>query len=188
MSERTKRARRTLRVVAGLLVGAATLALAGSCGVEGSSCRADEECDEGLFCKGPSELNVCGVPPHEECATDQDCPSPMVCHAISDGCSADAVGSRCAAPCTPTSCDAGFRCGAGGSCEPVPCGDAGASCPRWQICDPSAAVTGSPVHARSSGCKRIACVVDAACPPDTACTNGICQDGAGTCREDIAVP
>jgi hypothetical protein len=81
----------------------------------------------------------------------------------------------------------GFRCNASGACEPVPC-DEGFACPAHQKCDPTAAHAAVPVFAGNHGCLNISCGDDSGCPAGKACVNGFCQDGAGTCREAMAVP
>ncbi len=157
-------------------------------GGDGDSCRAKDDCDSDLYCRGPNQPNVCGVPPREFCASDPDCPMGTVCHAIWDGCSSDAIGSECNPPCTSNSCGPDFRCNAGGTCESIPC-DEGFTCPTWQKCDPLVAHDASlPIHARTSGCVNITCTDDTACPSGKVCVTGYCQDGLGACVEDIAVP
>jgi len=157
-------------------------------GGDGASCTSNDECQSGYYCRGPNQANACGIAPREQCAFDMDCPMGTVCHAIYDSCSPDGVGSECKASCSSISCETGFRCNAGGACEPVPC-DEGFTCPSWQRCDSQVAHDMSlPVHARTSGCVNITCTDDKACPLGKVCVTGFCQDAAGSCQEDIAVP
>lgn len=157
-------------------------------GGDGDSCRVKDDCDSDFYCRGPNQPTVCGVPPRDFCASDPDCPMGTVCHAIFDGCSTDAIGSECNQPCTANNCNTGFRCNAGGACEPIPC-DEGFTCPSWQKCDPTIAHDLSvPVHARATGCVNMTCTDDKACPSGKLCVTGYCQEGLGVCREDIAVP
>ncbi|MBI5501988.1 MAG: hypothetical protein HY907_17220 [Deltaproteobacteria bacterium] len=184
------RSRRTsgARIARVALLLAVSLAIPGCPGDEGDACRADTECGSGLFCAGPDDPPVCGIPPREECAVDADCaPGGEVCHAIGDGCSPDGLGSECGPPCTATSCAPGLRCGSGGACEPVPC-DEGFACPSHLRCDPVAAHAGGAMSARTQGCAVIPCTGDTACPAGGACVDGGCQSGPGTCREEFAVP
>lgn len=170
-----------------LLTGCPGTGGGGADGGGTGGCRAHKECRSGYYCAGPNERRACGVPPREQCASSTDCGAGGVCHAISDGCSPDGVGSMCGTDCTAMSCGAGFRCSAMKACEPVPCDD-GFTCPSHQRCDPAVARAMGPVHARTSGCVDIACIADAGCPMGKVCVNAICQDGTGTCREDIPVP
>lgn len=152
----------------------------------GGGCRDSAGCLKGFYCAGPNDRPVCGVPPRESCDGDTQCPGGR-CHSISDSCSPDGVGSECRPPCTVASCGAGFRCNPGGACEPVPC-DEGFTCPTYLRCDPAVAHRPEPAHALSTGCVEIPCASDAACPAGTACVNARCQDGSGSCKEDIPVP
>lgn len=149
-------------------------------------CRSHTECTEpGELCAGPNDL-ACGIPPQEECNTDQDCADGSVCHAIADSCSADRVGSRCDAPCTAENgCDTGFRCGPGNACEPIPCDDLEFQCRPSELCEPTPAQPGTPVHQIAHGCATIACENDQPCPDQTTCVNGYCQDGPGTCMPPV---
>jgi hypothetical protein len=157
-------------------------------GGDGDACRTDDDCSGDLYCRGPNQPNVCGVPPRELCVTDMDCPMGTLCHSIWDGCSTDAIGSECKPPCTADNCGPDFRCNANGACEPIPC-DEGFSCPERQTCNAMIAHDMTlPMHARSSGCVNIMCSDDQACPAGKVCVTGYCQDGQGSCREDIAVP
>lgn len=169
----------------GLLLGAALELLAG-CSGPGGSCRSSRDCRSGLYCAGPNERRGCGIPPRELCTDGSSC-SGQSCHAISDPCSPDGIGSECGPPCSAASCAPGFRCSPQKACEPVPC-DEGLTCPGHQRCDPAVAHAGGPVHARTSGCVDIACTADRDCPAGKACVNATCQDGAGTCREDLPIP
>jgi hypothetical protein len=153
----------------------------------GRGCRDHKECRSGYYCAGPNDRMGCGVPPREQCGDSSECGAGAVCHAMWDGCSPDGVGSQCGPDCTAMSCGPGFRCGAKKACEPVPC-DEGFTCPSHQRCDPAVAHAMGPVHTRTSGCVNIACTADASCPSGKVCVNAICQDGPGTCREDIPVP
>ena len=175
-------------ITRGLVAFTLGLSLASfSCaGAESSECRSSAECREGLECAGPSSPQVCGIPPNEQCSDDADCDASTRCHAVSDNCSPDGVGSECRPPCSEGSCGEGFRCGAGGACEVVPC-DEGFACEPLESCDPSVAQMG-PVHARAHGCVAIACSEDGECPAEGACVNGVCQAGPGTCVEPQAVP
>jgi hypothetical protein len=164
------------------------LALSGCDGsvAPGGGCRAHKDCLSGYYCAGPNDRNACGIPPREQCADDAGCVGQR-CHAISDPCSPDGVGSECRGPCTAASCGPGFRCNAKEACEPVPC-DEGFTCPSHQRCDPAVARAAGPVHGRTSGCVDIPCAADAACPTGKVCVNARCQDGAGSCKQDIPVP
>lgn len=184
-----------LRVVASLLVTLVVF-LGSSCegsglglGIEGSSCRTDDDCGPDLYCHGPNPGNACGMPPREQCATDTDCGMGVVCHATWDGCSTDSIGSQCNVPCTSDDwCGMGFRCNAGGACEPLPC-DEGTVCPDRQTCDVMLAHdTTLPMFARSTGCRNIDCSDDSVCPSGKSCVQGYCQDGLGSCGELIIVP
>jgi hypothetical protein len=153
----------------------------------GDSCRTKDDCDSDLYCRGPNQPNVCGIPPRERCASDTDCPMGTVCHAVYDGCSPDGIGSECMPPCTAMSCGTDFRCNVGGACEPTPCNE-GFTCPDWQKCDPVAAHAMGPIHARTFGCVNITCSDDSVCPTGKVCVTEYCQNGAGSCVENIAVP
>jgi hypothetical protein len=162
------------------------LLLCGGCaGGSGSSCHDVSQCASMLSCVGPDDFHGCGVAPRRECASDTDCQNGMVCNAIYDGCSDSGVGSQCGVKCGP--CDPGFRCNAGGACEPVPC-DQGFSCPSYQRCDTTAAHAAGPVYQRTQGCVNIACSDDSGCPAGKACVNSYCQDGPGSCMKVLAVP
>lgn len=168
--------------VAWLGIGALAVLLAGSsCGGEGSACRSSDDCQGSLECAGPSEPQVCGIAPNQQCSTDADC-FDSFCHAVFDACSPDGIGSECRPACTETSCGEGLRCGAGGGCEAIPC-DEGFACASYQACDPSAAAGGL-----AHGCVAIVCSDDDACPSDGACVNGVCQEGVGSCVEPMLVP
>lgn len=169
------------------LLGVLGLWGVGGCSGPGGSCRSLKDCRSGLYCDGPNEPTVCGIPPREQCADSSGCGGGEVCHAISDSCSRDGIGSLCGPPCTAGSCGPGLRCGTGAACEPVPC-DEGFTCPGHQRCDPAVAHAMGPVHARTSGCVDITCAADTTCPTGKVCVNAICQDSPGTCREDIPVP
>lgn len=157
-------------------------------GGNGDSCRSNDDCGSDLYCFGPNRSNVCGIPPQEQCATDTDCFMGTVCHAIWDACSSDAIGSQCNPPCTADNCGMGFRCNAGGACEPIPC-DEGFTCPDRQKCDSAPAHDMTlPVHARTNGCVNIDCTADSGCPTGKFCVEGYCQDGLGTCGEQMLVP
>lgn len=163
------------------------LLLCAACsGGPGSSCRSSGECTSGLACAGPDDPHACGIPPRQGCAATSDCQG-EVCSAIYDPCSPTGVGSECRPRCSGGSCAPGFRCNAGGACEPLPC-DEGYRCPAYQRCDPAAAHAKGPVYRVTQGCVNIACTADAECPATRVCVNGFCQDGPGTCRENIAVP
>jgi hypothetical protein len=158
-----------------------------SCGSDGASCSENAECSDGYYCRGPNHPNACGIPPREICASDTDCPMGTVCHAVYDSCSPDNLGSECFPPCTTSSCGPGFRCNATGACETIPC-DEGFTCPERQKCDPAVAHASVPMFSKTNGCVDITCSNDSACPTGKVCVTGFCQDGAGACREDIAVP
>lgn len=153
----------------------------------GDACRAHADCDDELYCKGPSEPQVCGIPPREGCADDSECGGER-CHAIFDPCSPDGQGSECGPPCAGAlGCGNGFHCEAG-ACVASPCTQAGAPpCRPWEACDPGRIPAGAPVHARTNGCFAIACTNDDPCG-DFTCVNGTCQEVAGTCREVEIVP
>lgn len=131
-------------------------------------------------------MQVCGIPARELCSEDGDCDGSTRCHAIADPCSPDGVGSECRAPCSEGGCGEGFRCGANGACEVIPC-DEGTICADHEQCDASVAASG-PVHARASGCVAIPCSEDGECPAGGACVNGRCQSGPGSCVEPTQVP
>lgn len=156
-------------------------------GGDGDSCITNDDCKSGYYCRGPNQANACGIPPREQCASDTDCPMGTVCHAIVDSCSEDGVGSECLPACMGNSCGPGFRCNAGGACEPVPC-DEGFTCPTHQKCDSAVAHAAGPMASRTNGCVNITCSDDNACPSGKVCVTGFCQDAEGSCREDIAVP
>lgn len=184
------------------LTGALLVALAilGACGGEsppgtgngnndvGEPCAAGDDCRDGLECSGPDDPQVCGIAPREGCASADDCFGSDVCNAIYDGCSTDGIGSECGAPCSEGLCGAGFRCGASGACEAVPCDDpAGAVCSAFEVCDSNFAAS-TPVYDRTSGCRAIICTDDDGCPSATVCVNGRCQSDHGVCVEPILVP
>ncbi|UQA54736.1 Dickkopf N-terminal cysteine-rich domain-containing protein [Polyangium aurulentum] len=169
-----------------LPLAAATLLAACSAGA-GDACRSDDECASDLYCAGPNDPNVCGIPPREGCATDADCFGGAVCHVVGDVCSPDGMGSECGPPCDASNCGSGLRCNAAGACEPLPC-DEGFACPSHQRCDVATAHAGGPVHGRTQGCVNISCANDTDCPTAKACVNGSCHDGPGTCREVSIVP
>lgn len=157
-------------------------------GGSGDSCRSNDDCGSDLYCFGPNRPNVCGIPPREFCASNADCPMGDVCQAIFDSCSQDGLGSECNVPCNANSCGMGFRCNAGGACEPIPC-DEGFTCPDRQKCDSALAHDMTlPVHARTNGCVNIDCMADSGCPTGKFCVDGYCQDGLGTCGEEMIVP
>ena len=155
-------------------------------GKKGDLCAKKAECTGALECIGPSEPMRCGVPPREGCATSADCTGGP-CHAIADTCSEDGVGSACGSACTATSCGPGFLCGADGACRAKRC-DEGATCRAYEKCDVAAIPASAPVHARHTGCQRIACADDTGCPSGTACVNGVCHAGKGTCGDVVVVP
>ena len=146
-----------------------------------TGCRGRGDCDQasGLSCYGPDDTH-CGIPPHEECASDLDCGEGSVCHAIFDSCSPDDIGSMCDSPCEGDACGPGFVCTPAAHCEPAPCGE-NADCAQPQTCDPSSVDRDGPVHAITSGCVAIPCGNDLGCPTDTFCVNGRCQSAIGTC-------
>jgi len=156
-------------------------------GGNGDECRSEADCDSDLYCFGPNRPNVCGIPPREDCSADTDCPMGAVCHAIYDACSSDGIGSECKPLCTVDNCGPDFRCNAMGACEPLPC-DEGFTCPDRQTCDPAVAHASVAMHARSTGCVNIVCTTDSACPSGKFCVTGTCQDGLGTCGEEMIVP
>jgi hypothetical protein len=167
-----------------LSMGLGLLLLA--CGA-GGSCRSTDDCFGELECSGPDDGPVCGMPPRQLCATDQDCVE-SVCHAAFDACSVSGLGSECGPPCTDDApCGPGLRCGAGGACEPVPC-DEGFTCARHEACDPGSIADDAPVWARHHGCVRVDCASDDDCAAGLACVNGFCQSGAGSCVVPMAVP
>jgi len=152
----------------------------------GDSCAATADCVDGLACAGPDDPQACGIPPREGCSSDDDCTEPSVCHAIYDSCSPDGQGSECGPACSAGSCGEGFRCGASGACEAIPC-EAG-DCAETESCDPVFDAQ-TPVYDHTSGCRPIACTPDAdACPGTTVCVNARCQSDFGQCAEPIAVP
>jgi hypothetical protein len=160
------------------------LAACGS-GTNSDSCHSQSDCATGYGCSGPDDGPVCGIAPEHGCASDEDCAMGEVCHAIYDSCSVSHVGSKCDAPCTATSCDAGFRCNADGACEPTPC----TTCASYQHCDASAADDSSgPVYAETDGCLDVTCTSDGDCDAGEACVNGFCQSSIGTCKMIVAVP
>lgn len=171
------------------VLGALAIGLVGlGCGGgENDSCRDHEECSGELYCAGPNDPNVCGIPPREGCAGDQDCDPASRCHAIPDACSPDGVGSECRPPCVAGECFEGFRCNADGACEAIPC-DEGFACPAYQACDPSVPNGAGPVYNRTQGCITVPCQDDSVCPSDGACVNGSCQSGPGSCQMVQIVP
>ena len=169
-------------------LGAALIAGAAACASHaGGSCHSSSDCASGLFCSGPNDGPSCGIPPHMGCALPTDCTGGEQCHVIEDPCSRTGLGSECGPPCTSASCNAGLRCNAQGACEPIPC-DQGFACPTHEHCDATVAHATGPVYTRTQGCVRTTCKADADCPPATLCVNAVCQDGAGVCREAVAVP
>ncbi|HEX4454158.1 MAG TPA: hypothetical protein VH143_25015 [Kofleriaceae bacterium] len=167
-----------------LLVLACTLLAA--CGTRGDSCGRQSDCANNLSCVGPDEGPACGIPPVQDCTNDQSCPPGQHCQAIADSCSQTGVGSTCAAACTATSCDPGFRCDATGACEPIPCDD-GTTCASYQRCDPTAAHDLSgPVYSHTDGCEDVSCSSDDGCAAGEACVNSTCQTSAGEC--EVVVP
>lgn len=170
-----------------LLPAAAIALLAGCDGADvGDSCAARDDCASDQYCAGPDEPQVCGIPPREDCASDADCGPDQACHAISDVCSSDGQGSTCGPPCTANSCNPGFRCGAGGGCEAIPCDESG-GCAAFETCDPGFDAA-TPVYSRTAGCRAIACGADAPCADPNVCVNGRCQSAAGSCALDLPVP
>lgn len=174
----------------------AALLLVGGLGFDGCSdelddgqCRSTADCSGDQECATPNAPQVCGIPPREECATNDDCPG-TACHAIADTCSPDGVGSECRATClTDTECGGNFRCNTTDStCEPLPC-DEGYTCPDYQVCDTSIFTDATPVHARHHGCVDITCAADADCI-DAApfCVNSVCRVGLGACQTPMLVP
>lgn len=158
-----------------------------SCGSEGSRCSSHDDCAGSLYCSGPNDPNVCGIPGMEFCADDQGCDPSSRCFAQPDPCSPDGIGSECRLPCEEGGCYPGFRCNAAGACEPTPC-DEGFACEPYQVCDPELAHSDAPMYNRTQGCVAITCQGDGDCPGDTACVNGSCHSGPGTCREVQIVP
>ena len=163
------------------------LALSGCGGCEGSDCRNSGDCAGSLECSGPSEPQVCGIGPNEQCGDDTSCGPDAVCHARYDVCSPDNVGSECGTPCTDGQCGPDFRCSAAGACEAIPC-DEGYACGPHQACDPSIPNGNGPVFQRAHGCVAISCTGDGDCPEQTYCVNGRCQEGLGTCVEVQLIP
>lgn len=156
-------------------------------GRSGDVCSDHGDCAESLYCAGPDDPNVCGIPPMQQCAGDQDCDPSMRCFAVPDACSPDGVGSECRTPCNTGGCFPGFYCNGNQACVPIAC-DEGATCAPYRICDPSIAHGDGPVYDRTDGCVAVTCQSDADCPTDTACVNGACHSGPGTCREVQLVP
>ena len=169
-----------------ILISGLVLALA-SCGYEGDSCEAHSDCAGDLYCAGPNDPNVCGIPGMEFCVDDQNCDPSLRCHAVPDPCSPDGVGSECRQPCLQDGCFPGFQCNANGACEAVPC-DEGFTCQSYQTCDPSIPHGDGPMYDRTQGCVSITCQGDGDCPDDNACVNGTCHSGPGTCRRVELVP
>lgn len=169
------------------LLGSWITSCIGGPGGSDGSCDVNDDCDSGYYCRGPNHPNACGVPPREACVWDADCAIGLTCHTINDSCSPDGFGSECTTPCTTATCGAEFRCNAGGACEPIAC-DEGFACPSWQRCDPMVAHATGPMHARTHGCVNIVCTNDKVCPAGKSCVTGFCQEGPGSCTEDIAVP
>ena len=160
-------------------------ALVGCSANEGDSCASHDDCGNELFCAGPDDPQVCGIAPRTDCSSDADCAQGDACHAIYDVCSADSQGSECGAPCTANSCQPGFTCSAAGACKAIVCGEI--SCGPLGVCDPTF-VANTPVYDQTDGCREIACGDDGDCPAVGQCVNGVCQSGAGSCREAVAVP
>jgi hypothetical protein len=173
-----------MRVMVGAVVAFALFA--GCSGGVGDSCRNAGDCGSGLYCRGPDDPPRCGIGPQQQCASDTDCFG-AVCHAVSDTCSADGIGSACGTSCAGFTCPDGFTCNAGGACEPTRC-DAGYACAAWQACDPAAAAASGAVYDLTHGCVSIACSHDSGCPAGTVCTNSVCQSGSGSCQDAAPVP
>jgi len=162
------------------------LASASGCaGGVGDSCTSSDGCGGELFCRGPDEPNVCGIPPREDCGSSADCGPGSFCHAIYDTCSADEQGSECGPACSAGTCNPGFRCNSDQACEAIPCDEADV-CTPTQLCDPTFAA-GTPVHAVTSGCQAAACEGTDDCEAGF-CVNGRCQSSEGSCREVELVP
>ncbi|MDP6943896.1 MAG: hypothetical protein QF464_07060 [Myxococcota bacterium] len=159
-------------------------------------CRSHAECVDsdsqfGMYCSTPYDANVCGIPPMEECATDEQCGGPgpagadLVCHAVQDGCSPNGIGAMCDLSCAniPTMCgdQSVLVCGPDGACTPKSCLD-GYACHAVQLCDPAAN------DADPHGCSFVSCQDDADCAPDLYCVIGMCIETLGTCAEEMLVP
>ena len=171
---------RLLLVVFSVLIGCGG-------GGNGSDCHATSDCDEGLACSGVDDPPVCGIAPNEGCVDDNSCAGTR-CHAVSDNCSADGIGSECRQACTgDTECGQGFRCDAG-ACVAILCDEIGSlGCAAREVCDPSRIVATTPIYDRTSGCFPVACESDATCG-ERFCVNGTCQDAIGTCVIPMLVP
>jgi hypothetical protein len=159
----------------------------GGVGENGDECRSTSECGDELACAGVNDGPVCGIPPTEECRTDDDCPDDgSLCHAVFDPCSRDFVGSRCQAPCNDsTDCGEGFTCDAG-HCAARSCDD-GFACEAREECDPTRIASATPMFDQHHGCFAVECNSDDVCG-ERFCVNGICQDQVGACVVPMAVP
>lgn len=159
-------------------------------------------CSVGYYDWGPS---ACPIPPSmqpcpAECAEDKDCTAKAggKCNVFTRACPR-CDGHTCSyppPPCTssPNSCAAGQRCGADGTCEPIPCteGNACAANHRCNVgsakadtqgCEPTPCTEGyvcpsnlrcDPAGARAdvNGCAPIPCDAGHTCPTDTRCSVG----------------
>jgi len=125
--------------------------------------------------------------PQEECNTDGDCPEGSRCHAVTDNCSEDGVGSACFAACEEGGCGEGFVCESG-ACRAVSCADEPTHCGTWQACDPSSVQSGDAVYDQHHGCINVSCLSDQDCPDAFWCVNSFCQDGRGSCQEVLDRP
>jgi hypothetical protein len=161
---------------------AAAFSLGTSClevAAQGDACSNDSDCTGGLLCDAPGGFVGCGIPPIELCTSAEDCGPELVCHRVSDTCSADGIGEECGEPCTSDSeCDAGFRCGDDAACEAIPCQEG--SCEPHLQCEVPAP--------GERGCVEILCNSDAFCPEGTFCVNEICRPGAGVCQPPVEPP
>lgn len=165
----------------------AALAISACGGGSGDSCSDHSDCAGSLYCAGPDDPNVCGIPGMEFCVDHQDCDPSMRCFAVPDVCSPDGIGSECRIPCQTDGCLPGFYCDANQACAAIAC-DEGFACQPYQTCDPSIPHGDGPVYDRTHGCVAVTCQNDADCPAATACVNGTCHSGQGTCREVQIVP
>ncbi len=169
-------------------------------------------CSVGYYDWGPS---ACPIPPSmqpcpAECTEDKDCTAKAggKCNVFTRACPR-CDGHTCSyppPPCTtsPNSCTAGQRCGADGSCEPIPCTEGNACaasyrcnagsakadkqgceptpcseghvCPSNLRCDPTGA------NADVNGCAPIPCDAGHTCPADTRCNVGSSRADAFGCE------
>lgn len=150
----------------------------------GRACHSSADCDDQLYCWGPNQIGVCGIPPRQECASDAACGG-TACQAVYDTCSRDGVGSECRTGCSgDDQCGDGFRCELS-ACVAIRC-DQGYQCFTHQVCDVSRIPSGAPIYDRHHGCFDVECTADDDCGGGF-CVNLVCQDALGACQPPVAV-